>query len=195
MQTDRATLLVYGEQLLLQWCTLNAVSPPEIKAWYTDVPFDACAYYRDNVIQIWPNECARVGVSARQWSYPGYVVDRTPYGVLQHELGHHVDEAFEYRGGVLSTRWRRETGEEQLTNYCTNDMEWFAEIFRLFVTNPDLLRLLRPISYTRMIERWPARAETRTWPEVLMSAHPRWYAATLNKIKNVRPVRQGELQL
>jgi hypothetical protein len=191
--TERQLLLIQGQQLLAKWCNLNCVKPPEIKIWYSDPPFDTCAYYRDDLISIWPHECARIGVSARQWSYPGYVVDRTPYGVLQHELGHHVDEAKTYRRGILSSKWREATGELKLTSYCDNDMEWFAELFRLFVSNPDLLQILRPKIYRLMIERWPKRAEERNWAQVLVSAQERWRIATQNHIVKAARAKQGEL--
>jgi hypothetical protein len=190
---SRARLLDEGYALLVKWCDLNGVSIPEVKRWYTDAPFDACAYYRGGVINIWPNECASIGTNVRQWSYPGYVIDRTPYGVLQHELGHHADQAYNYRGGIYSQDWRKETGEAAITGYCTNDMEWFAEIFRLFVTNPDLLAKLRPRTFTKLINQWPQRAENRRWEQVLFTAPERWIRATQNKIKQVQPRSQGEL--
>ncbi|TWA73960.1 hypothetical protein FBZ83_12627 [Azospirillum brasilense] len=80
-----------------------------------------------------------------------------PYGVLAHELGHHVDvlrstTVDRYRGN-FSADLRRQASEPKLTNYCPDDGEWFAEMFRLFVTNPDLLRGLRPRTYAALIER------------------------------------------
>jgi len=189
----RETLYAEGLALLTRWCVLNGVEAPEVKAWYTDAPFDACAYYRHGLINIWPKECSTVGTSPRQWSYPGYVVDRTPYGVLQHELGHHVDEAYNYRGGTYSSAWREETGEAPLTGYHTNDMEWFAEHFRLFVTNPDLLEKLRPKTWKKLAMKWPMRAEMRRWEEVLSGAHERWRQAAINKIQAAKRPSQGAL--
>ena len=56
-----------------------------------------------------------------------------------------------------------------MTGYYPNDNEWFAEMFRLFVTNPDLLRLLRPCTHALMVARW-LTVETRTWDVVLAGA-------------------------
>jgi len=147
--------------------------------------FGVCAYYRDNTIFIWPNACALIGVAGRSWSYPGYVVDRTPYGVLAHELGHHTEGAHGTQGGIVAKAWRHETGEAPLTGYCPNDNEWFAEIFRLFVTNPELLSLLRPKMYVLLNKRWPNHAEHRLWNQVLASA-PRQIKAAQNKIAKIK---------
>ena len=119
----------------------------------------------------WPAACAAIGTAGRQWSYPGHTVDRTPYGVIAHELGHHVDGA---HGSAPSregygARWRVETREKPLTGYCRDDNEWFAEMFRLFITNPNLLRLERPKTHALMMDQW-SPAETRAWDVVLASA-------------------------
>ena len=46
--------------------------------------------------------------------------------------------------GDYSLKLRRESGERQITSYCPNDAEWFAEIMRLFITNHALLYTIRP---------------------------------------------------
>lgn len=153
-----------------RWCDENGESIPIVLAdWVSPPEFGTCAYYRDSVIYIHPKHCAAIGTAGRQWSYPGYSVDRTPYGVIQHELGHHIDKAHGPRGGIYGVDWHRQTGEKPLTGYCPNDNEWFAEMFRLFVTNPDLLCHLRPLTWTKMMEHWKP-VERRTWSEVLHEA-------------------------
>lgn len=179
---DKITLLARGTWLLELWCKLNNVSPPQIVVHEGHCEFAVCAYYRDNQINIWPMDCARVSSSFRSWSYPGYVIDRTPYGVIQHELAHHIDGAEGPRGGELSHLWKRETGEDAITGYAPNDNEWFAEIFRVFVTNPDLLRLLRPKMYAKLIEKFPHRAQMASWRFILDEAGERWITATVNHI-------------
>jgi hypothetical protein len=115
----------------------------------------ACAYYRRNTTHICVARCAAIGVAGPAWSYPGYTVDRTPYGVLQHELGHHVDVLKGLRKGAywsdFSAVLRGRSGEKAITSYCPNDAEWFAEMFRVFVTNPDLLRIVRPRTYGQLV--------------------------------------------
>jgi len=182
---ERCALFSSGEHLILEWCRLNAVDPPEIAPrWDDKAPFKgygACAYYRRGVIHIWPRACAPIGAAGRQWSYPGYAVDRTPYGVLAHELGHHVDEAEGRRPGSVSGSWRRLTAAPPLTSYCPNDNEWFAEHFRLFVTNPDLSRRLATDLYKLMLERWPRLSVESPWDCVLAGA-PRQLQAARNRI-------------
>jgi hypothetical protein len=134
---------------MLSFCERNAIEAPRVEVVPRSAPmFGTCAYYRANVITICVERCAAPGELGRQWSWPGYVVDRTPYGVIQHELGHHVDmlrsrRRDRYRGDY-SINVRKASGEKPVTSYCPDDGEWFAEIFRLYVTNPDLLRRMRP---------------------------------------------------
>lgn len=172
-----------GVERVNEWCAVNSVPAPQIRAdWFGRCDFGTCAYYRSGVIDIWPNMCAAIGTSGRQWSYPGYCVDRTPFGVLAHELGHHVDHAHGAAGGTLSHLWRS-IDPMPLTSYCPNDNEWFAELFRLFVTNPDLLRVVRPKVWPLFDSSW-ASVEARSWSEVLSPA-PRQLAAAHNRILRV----------
>lgn len=151
-----------------RWCDANNAA---VRIVESEEPkrYGVCGYYRSGVITISVDACAAVGRAGRQWSYPGYSVDRTPYGVLAHELGHHTDRAHGTRPGEWSSRLRNETGELALTGYAPNANEWFAEMFRLFVTNPSLLAALRPLTYAQMATRWRS-VETRPWREVLAGA-------------------------
>ena len=113
----------------------------------------ACAYWRDHTCYICLSRCARLAAErGRNWNWPGCCTDRTPYGVIAHELGHHADwhqskvmnlKLGAYYGG-FSTLVRKESNEARLTSYCPNDAEWFAEMFRLFITNHALLYEVRP---------------------------------------------------
>lgn len=165
------------------WCGLNGVDAPKINTRTGKPDFGVCAYYRDGEIEIWVDSCAALGVAGRQWSWPGYVVDRTPYGVLAHELGHHVDKQHGPRGGFRSHVWLP-LDAAPLTGYCPNDNEWFAELFRLFVTNPSLFAQLRSKVADLFFGEWPHRAERRGWSELLPE---RQQAAALNKLAKVRP--------
>lgn len=147
--TARAELFERGLVTMAAFCARNFIDAPRVEVVPRSAPmFGTCAYYRAGVITICVDRCADVGTVGRQWSWPGYVVDRTPYGVLQHELGHHVDmlrsiRRNKYRGD-FSMLLRKGSGEKPVTSYCPDDGEWFAEIFRVYVTNPDLLRRMRP---------------------------------------------------
>ncbi len=178
---SKAELLERGLERIDEWCKLNGFTTPTVEIHPEGKPtFGVCAYYRRSRIDIWPSACAAIGTAGRSWSYPGYVVDRTPFGVLAHELGHHVDLAHGPAGGSRSHGWRPED-PTPLTGYCPNDNEWFAELFRLFVTNPDLLLALRPKVHAHMALAWRS-IEVRPWREVLADA-PRQLRAAENKVK------------
>jgi hypothetical protein len=171
---------------MAEFCAANHLSTPAI----TQVPGDrwrfgrTCAYYREDVITICLAQTASPGYGGMAWSWPGYVIDRTPYGVIQHELGHHVDFTISDQkgayGGDFSSKLRTLTREERLTNYCPNDWEWFAEIFRLFVTNSDLLREVLPQTYKHLRELYKPVVDA-PWAEVLRGAPARTLAQAAKK--------------
>ncbi len=151
---NRTLLYQIGVQVVTDFCVLNDLPIPNIKAVAkAEWSFGACAYYRKDRIRICLEHCAHpcVESSPRNWSWPGNVTDREPYGVLAHELGHHADwckgsnkdDYWSEYGDTVATR----SSEPPISSYHPNTAEWFAEMFRLFVTNPDLLRLIRPKTY------------------------------------------------
>lgn len=191
--TDKHLLLARGKGLMRQFCVANSLPEPAIeeadtKSW----PFGVCAYYRANVTTIAVSRCATVGYAGMQWSFPGHSVDRTPYGVLQHELGHHVDvlkstKRDRYRGD-FSIGMRQRSGESPITSYCPDDGEWFAEMFRLFVTNPDLLLQLRPRTHAQMVAHFrPVFHDT--WRTRLAGAPDRTILSIERKLAPRPPVR------
>lgn len=170
-----------GVMLALQFCQLNGIPMPSVTRLRRGerlYKLATCAFYRPTTISIMVEKCANNGYGGRAWSWPGYTIDRTPYGVIQHELGHHVDRFCSMNGGegrlfsqVLNCKAE---GEVPLTGYLGTDsrektffMEWFAENFRLFVTNPDLSRLVRPKFYARFVEVGIKPLALGTWDEVL----------------------------
>jgi hypothetical protein len=115
------------------------------------------------------------------WTYPGYKVDLTPMGVLCHEFGHHVDCALGGNGKYISRfkAWREVVdNEEEISGYEPNYLESFAETFRLFMTNPDLLRAGRPDRWEYFTETLSFKPiHTTPWKKVLKHAHPRIISA------------------
>jgi len=184
---NKVDMLAGGRLLAQAWCALNDMPVPDVvvvpsKEWHFG---STCAYYRNHVTTICVERCASIGVAGPAWSYPGYSVDRTPYGVIQHELGHHVDWLRSTRRGPyfgdFSIAMRKSSGEKPLTSYCPNDAEWFAEMFRLFVTNPDLLRILRPRTHDEMVYHFRPVTDSN-WREVLRNAPERNIQAIERKI-------------
>lgn len=193
----KGELLRGGSALVEAFCAKNGLDLPTVRTYANDQwRFDACAYYRPVGIHIALGRCAFPGRAGRAWSWPGYVIDRTPYGVVAHELGHHVDHVLSGTkgsyGGDFSVGLRAKTREDKITNYCPNDWEWFAEIFRLFVTNPDLLQSIRPNTYNELRERFEV-VEDRPWEEVLADAPERTVLMTMRKIVESEKPRQGRL--
>lgn len=185
---NKQELLARGEALMRAFCALNELEVPRLDIvpkgdW--EFP-DACAYYRAPYIKLCVERCAAIGVAGMAWSFPGYSVDRTPFGVVAHELGHHVDRVRSGRTqgyrGTFSTQLRKSSGEERLTSYCPNDAEWFAEMFRLFVTNPNLLKIVRPKTYALIRELYTP-AVTGTWEDVMADAPERTREACRKKVK------------
>lgn len=192
-------MLTNGIALAAEFCRENGIAMPEIEESDRPAHFGTCAYYRPTTITITVSKCAAIGTAGRAWSFPGYAVDRTPYGVIAHELGHHVDA---HRGAnpptsrdyysEYSRAIRAEVKEAPITTYLGGDpryadAEWFAEAFRLFVTNHDLLRLIRPRTHARLLADFKP-VERRPWEEVMAIAPERTINACRNRIaKEIRP--------
>lgn len=181
-----------GVKLVSDFCQINEIPTPPIHHYQRNGwPFSACAYYRpDTGINICVTRCSQIGNEYRCWSYPGYTADRTPYGVLAHELGHHVDLL---KGDIKGKYWsdfgimlRKKTNEPPITNYCPNSAEWFAEMMRLFITNPDFLARLRPLTYREIIASGLKPVFNDDWLTRLAGAPERTIKAACNKIVQSR---------
>lgn len=106
---------------------------------------------------------------------PGSFEDFTPLGVMCHEVGHHVDyvlhpSSYSQRNGFEAVV----DEEEDVSRIEHNVLESFAEAIRLFVTNPDLLRVGRPDRYeylTKTIGLKPLHLTP--WRSVLRNAGKR----------------------
>lgn len=186
-----------GRKLVFKFCQVNGLKQPLLieptngdedpllRGYYH---VNSCAFYRERTsytkepaIYVMVDKCARPGYAAQAWSWPGYVIDRTPYGVYAHELGHHIDAMLTKKPDWFCQRIMRASGEPKLTNYCPNPAEWFAEMCRLFITNPDLLCRVRPKTYLLLIQHLQP-VEWRPWETVLKGAPERTVAQAAKKI-------------
>lgn len=76
-----------------------------------------------------------------------YVNDEWP-GAVIHEMGHYVNDTLEMFSSRKENRELYETEAAKISSYAKeNDREYFAEVFRLYVTEPQLLKLISPSSY------------------------------------------------
>lgn len=176
---NKLELLNRGAELMREFCEANRLEPPTIVESRNPERFGTCAYYRPHEITISTAACAAIGHGGPAWSYPGYVIDRTPYGVVQHEQGHAVDVFASGESGMtyfgeFSSAIRAASGEPKLTNYCPNDAEWFAEMMRLFITNSDLLKTVRPRTHALLVQYFFPVVD-RPWSTVLEAAPGRYH--------------------
>jgi hypothetical protein len=179
MSADKEQLFTAGVALAEEFCRRNRLVMPLVTRLTKQdrlYHLATCAYYRpQDGIVIMVEKCANRGYGGRAWSWPAYKIDRTPYGVMQHELGHHVD--FQRSPGCrsphFSFRIHEMSKEPPLTGYLgtgfnrlTYYMEWFAENFRLFVTNPHLCAQLRPKFYAAMLAEKFVPVVEKCWEDV-----------------------------
>lgn len=192
---SKQELYKLGKERVKAFCEANDLPVPSIRAetiWH----FGACAYYRPQYIRIHLPSCSAPATQSqvRNWNWPGSTTDREPYGVLCHELGHHVDYL---TGDVKGKFWSNygeqvkfESGEKEITSYCPNPSEWFAEMFRLFVTNPFLLKALRPRTFEILFRKFNlVSAKPGVWstkddwvPELGKDVPPRILANLYKKV-------------
>lgn len=178
------------------FCKINHIEPPAVfvvekQHWYFG---GVCAFYRPDTdavrdlsvgerkmrdrgygpgINICLEHCGTPCSHevSRNWTWPGSDTDREPYGVILHEFGHHCDwltgtKRWEY-GSEYGEEVMNESRERPLTSYAaTNPAEWFAEAFRLFMTNHGLLRALRPKTYNILCQNFTP-VETSDWRRAL----------------------------
>lgn len=200
---NKEELYAAGVKLAEKFCEANKIPMPAVRRLQPTerlYHLATCAYYRPTTIHIMVEKCAAPGHGGRAWSWPAYVVDRTPYGVIQHELGHHVDNWRYQKDNPFSKRIYEASKEKPLTGYLGTDkheitfyMEWFAENFRLFVTNPDLSECLRPKFHEAMRDAGLQPVIEEGWAEVLyMHGAPERITAMADKKVKLELLNQQE---
>lgn len=157
-------LALVGRELAENFCIHNGIKVPEISI-RPNFGQKYCGRYEGNaVITIYPQNCAKIAFEPgnRKWSYPGYKVDREPIGVVAHELGHYIDDKLKlYRGFPKYI--------EAITSYEPDVYESVAESMKVFITNPDLLRIIAPNRYAFILSKGLKPLITDAWDVVLTS--------------------------
>ena len=118
-----------------------------------------------------------------KWSYPGYKADLTPIGVLSHELGHiiHYNIERDYKKYVTLLRKK----EAKVSSYEPNIWETIAESTKLFITNPNLLKVGRPRRYEMLTEFIGVRPlHDNDWHYAFEKANPKFLTAAEKWIKS-----------
>ena len=164
-------------EVLEKFCQLNKIKMPKIKV--DSVNSDYCGIYesRNKRITVFMKACrVPTKVPGYAWSYPGYKADKTPYGVLLHEFGHYMWDNY------YEAEFRKLPKSESVSSYEPDANERCAETFKLFLGNPDLLKVLCPTRYNLIIEAGYKPVINKSWEYVLEGAHIKFFEAIRKKI-------------
>ena len=208
LSTSLKVRLLYDEmQGAKAFLDVNSIPHPKFKLFanaHSHRYYGMCRY-ESRVVEVYVNSC-RTPCSERgySWSYPGWKADVTPGGVLRHELGHWIMSQkgfiFKDRTLDLNKKFMRSNGicpssmieatrvaileEASVSSYEPNVDEVFAEALKVYMINPDLLRVGRPLRYDIIrIHLGIQPTETRSWKEVLSTAPLRIQKAAIGWIR------------
>lgn len=130
----------------------------------------AKGWARPGVLTVCPDACTLPG---RGYSWPGSVSDCTVRGVYLHEIGHVVHASLGNKEAAVLAGLRA-LGGPRVTGYEPNEMETFAETFRLFAGNPALLEAGRPwrFQFLYSLGIRPPAGRPRRWQRGLVGDPP-----------------------
>jgi len=173
MNKEKQICFDMAHEVLERFCKLNKITMPKIKV--KDGPH--CGEYYRKTIFVYPKNCRVPTLNpGYSWSYPGYKADKTPYGVLLHEFGHYMWDCY------FAPEFRKLPKNEPVSSYEPNADERCAETFKLFLGNPDLLKVLCPNRYKLMLASGLKPVINLSWEAVLEGAHPKYIAVIRKKI-------------
>lgn len=162
--TFRRVLFNSGINLINEFSLLNDIPKVTVKV-QEDSGEGLKGYYYDNssTLYILLENCSRINP---MYSFPGFTSNATAQGVVVHEYGHYLTSGkFKpFKESLKSVKKR--INEPCITSYCSNTKEWFAEQLKLFITNPELLKLIRPNTYKEFCKYWKP-LDKGTYMEVL----------------------------
>jgi hypothetical protein len=175
-EETKEELLYKGIELIERFSEDNGIKMPKI---FVVGPSRISAYglfYPNDIIHVNMKLCRPpVKVPGYDWTFPGYIQDLTPYGILAHEFGHYISDMLgkKFRKNFVNIR----KIEENVTSTDDRGLdEKMAEAARLFITNPDLLRIGRPYRYEIFSRHYTPVVKHR-WKTVLKNAHPKIISA------------------
>jgi hypothetical protein len=180
-EEKKEELLMKGLELIERFSDLNRIKTPLV---FIDSTIKSAygVFYPNNVIHVNLKVCRPpVKVPGYDWTFPGYVQDLTPYGILAHEFGHYISDMLgkEFRKNFVNIK----RIEDNVTASDDRGLdEKMAEAARLFITNPDILKRGRPIRYRIFSEHYEPVVRNR-WKNVLKHAHPKIHTAAENWIQ------------
>lgn len=161
-------LVEIGVEHVKRFMNLNRVPLPTFYLFPDSNPYGYCGLcdFKRRAIKIHVPDVANVSFNpspgGRQWSYPGYKIDRTGVGVISHEIGHWVDYCVKLHRGFPK--------KGKITGYEPNIYESVAESMRLFILNPGLLHIIAPERYEYIVKSGLKPVVTEDWDKVLENA-------------------------
>lgn len=173
----------YGLDVCEQFFALNNLEFPKVK-FANKLRYNSFGIANSsNIVTLNIKKCRTpVDNPGFSWSYTGYKADLTVAGVLAHECGHIVD--FQLR--MKSHQYFKKLKEIAITRpECEyNECEMVADAIRLYILNPDLLRLGRPERYKILSEKLGLKPViTDDWQTVLKNSHEKIRKAAITWIK------------
>lgn len=179
--------------LINDFCDLNNIPKPEFNIdWGTGTTQSkgtVCGHFTfgTNVLHLQPNKCANPNPNG---DWPGFFYDRTCYGVMCHEFAHYVDNLSPslFNVKLISAELRQIANEPSFNKDPKDDYEYFADVFKLFISNPDLLKLVRPNTFKLLTEKYkllPIVSDDYITVLNKFSAHDRIFERIKLEIKNV----------
>lgn len=121
------------------------------------------------------------------WSYPGYITDVTISGLLAHETGHLLNT-------YINIKQIKRTNEIISPYYEFNNEEAVAETIRLFILNPNLLKLVAPKRYAKLIKKGIKPIHNLNWYYVLRYANNNIISSIVTKY-NINIQKIPEIKL
>ena len=181
--------LNWAKSAIQGFCKLNGITPPKIRtvSLYRGESniFGSYTRGKDEIFVNLFRSRTPIKVPGFSWSYTGYKADLTTAGIAAHEFGHYLDYCLGYPSSSIK---RMVKEEKNVSSYEPNASETFAEMMKLFILNPDLLRVGRPTRYRALTETLGFRPYiTASWEEVLGNAHPKLIAAAKTWISQGAP--------
>lgn len=171
-----------------KFCKKNRIKMPKVciadvtskrhKRW--------CGYYAwgEDTITVIPKACIPPAKTPGwTWHYPRYFTDLSVYGVICHEFGHYLH--FKKLHKYDKVDQPDFDSEKPLSNCEYNYIEAIAEMIKLFIVNPDLLRRANPERYRFMTEICKLKPiTTQNWKNRLgKNIHPRYVAQCKKRIE------------
>lgn len=93
-----------------------------------------------------------------------FVNDEWPTAVI-HEMGHYVNDVLDGFSGRTENKEIFATEASKISQYAmSNDREYFAEAFRLYITEPKLLAVISEESYSlveQAVKKWNKKIRTK----------------------------------